>query len=201
MPSVLLVGIPVYVYRSTASNCKDICIEVYFWNWLSKVHKVLLLKPCINLSNYMNFREAIRLEPQNSPKEVLIEFREIVSEIINKAIVECLKYSHTLGLSKLKNLLLIPTGGRATEAEEKLRSYLMFYNLVKLIIPDIAKCYLSNYVFKETKYLIRAINSTPPYIYLTNGEADAIYQALYSISAEYRNSIKLLIENIDKLRY
>lgn len=168
---------------------------------MSKVHKVLLLKPCMNLNNSMNSREVIRLEPQKSPKEVLSEFREIVSEIIDKAIVGCLKHSHILGLSKLRNLLLIPIGGEAIEVEESLKSYLIAYNLVKLIIPNVVKCYLSNYVFKETKYLIRLINSTPPYIYLTNGEADAIYQALYSISAEYKNSIKLLIENIDKSRY
>lgn len=155
----------------------------------------------MNLNNSMNSREVIRLEAQNSPKEVLSEFKEIVSEIIDKAIVGCLKHSHILGLSRLRNLLLIPIGGKAAEAEDELRSYLTAYNLVKLIIPDVVKCYLSNYVFKETKYLIRVINSTPPYIYLMNGEADAIYQALYSISAEYKNAIKLLIENIDKLKY
>ncbi len=143
----------------------------------------------------------VGLEPQSSHEEVLAEFKEVVSEIIDKAVAGYLKYSHTLGLSKLRNLLLIPTGRRAIEVGEELGSYLAAYNLVKLVIPDIVKCYFKNYFFKETKYLVRVINSTPPHIYLVNGEADAMYKALYSISAEYRNSVKLLIEDIDKLRH
>ncbi|MCS7128164.1 MAG: hypothetical protein RMI83_02700 [Desulfurococcaceae archaeon] len=200
MLNKLLVGIPVYIYCSTESNCQDICIEAYFWSKLSKVHKLLLLKPCMNLNDSMDLREVIRLEPQSSHREVLNEFREIVSEIIDKAVVECLEYSYTLGLNRLRNLLLVPISRRAAEVEGELRSYLTAYNLVKLIIPNAVKCYLSNYIFKGTKYLVRVIESTPPYIYLVNGEIDAVYQALHSISAEYRNSIMLLIEDL-KLKY